>query len=131
MDTEETGSIIDFQTSFRRSFGRNPRTISQTTKVTREEHSRLEAAARRHGLSLGEWSREVLLRAADGGEAVTPLFTEIIAIRQLLNSTLRSIACGDTMTPEAFQKELQTIRSSKHKAAAEVMQQYGDTEGNR
>ena len=72
-----------------------------------------------------------MLLAAARGETVTPTFTEIVAIRQLLNSALRHVACGDVMTPAAFQDELQSIRTSKHKAAAEVMQQYTMTEGKR
>jgi len=80
--------------------------------------------------ALSEWCRDALLLAARG-EEVTPLFTEIIAIRQLSTQWLRRIACGEEMTPEAFQKELQGIRSSKHKAAAEVMQQYAATETER
>lgn len=114
----------------RRSSGRHARRISATAKVTSDEHAELEAAATKCGKALGEWSRETLLAAARG-EALTPSFTEIIAIRQLLNSTLRAVACGDVMTPEAFQKELQGIRSTKHKAAAEVMQQYATTETAR
>jgi len=54
-----------------------------------------------------------------------------VAIRQLLNSALRHVACGDVMTPAAFQDELQGIRTSKHKAAAEVMQQYAMKEEKR
>jgi hypothetical protein len=98
--------------------------------VTKAEQDELEAAARTQGKALSEWSRETLLAAARG-EAITPSFTEIVAIRQLLNSALRHVACGTVMTPEAFQAELQGIRSSKHKAALEVMQQYAPTESNR
>ena len=32
----------------------------------------------------------------------TPVFTEVIALRILLNNVLRQVACGETMTPEAF-----------------------------
>jgi hypothetical protein len=120
-------SFLDVETRIRRSKGRAGRTISATARVTRDEQNEMEAAAKQRGQSLSEWCREVLLIAARG-EAVTPLFTEIVAIRQLLNSTLRSVACGAVMTPEAFQAELQGIRSSKHKAATEVMQQYAATE---
>jgi hypothetical protein len=120
-------SFLDVETQIRRSKGRAGRTISATARVTRDEQNEMEAAAKQRGQSLSEWCREVLLIAARG-EAVTPLFTEIVAIRQLLNSTLRSVACGAVMTPEAFQAELQGIRSSKHKAATEVMQQYAATE---
>jgi hypothetical protein len=55
----------------------------------------------------------------------------ISATAKLLNSTLRNVACGAVMTPEAFQTELQGIRSSKHKAAAEVMQQYAASEAGQ
>ena len=114
----------------RRASGRHARKISATAKVTRDEHTELEQAARRSGKALGEWSREVLLATARG-ETITPTFTEIVAIRQLLNSALRHVACGAVMTPEAFQAELQGIRSTKHKAAREVMQQYAATEAGQ
>lgn len=114
----------------RRASGRHARRISATAKVTRDEHTELEAAAIKAGKALGEWSRETLLAAARG-ETVPPIFTEIVAIRQLLNSALRHVACGEVMTPVAFEDELQGIRTSKHKAAAEVMQQYAMREEKR
>ena len=76
---------------------------------------------------LGEWSREALLASARR-TVTTPVFTEVIALRLLLNSVLSQVACGATMTPEAFNAEMQSVRTSKHKAAAEVMQQYAATE---
>ena len=130
METETQGSLLNLEARIRRSKGRTGRTISATAKVTRGEQNEMEAAAKQKGQSLSEWCREVLLAAARG-ETITPTFTEIVAIRQLLNSTLRSVACGAVMTPEAFQAELQGIRSSKHKAAAEVKQQSAATEAGR
>ena len=130
MEENTQPSFLDLETRIRRSKGRTGRTISATARVTRDEQNEMERAAKLKGQSLSEWCREVLLAAARG-ETITPTFTEIVAIRQLLNSTLRSIVCGDSMTPEAFQAELQGIRSSKHKAAAEVMQQYAATEAGR
>ncbi len=127
MRNQTQSSSLDVETRLRRSKGRTGRTISATARVTRDEQNEMEAAAKQRGQSLSEWCREVLLTAARG-EAITPAFTEIVAIRQLLNSTLRNVACGAVMTPEAFQAELQDIRSSKHKAAAEVMQQYAAQE---
>ena len=120
----------DIRDRLSRAQGRKARRYSATAKLTLDEHQQIERAAKSESKALSEWCRDSLLAAARG-EVVTPLFTEIVAIRQLLNSTLRSLACGDTMTPEAFQKELHTIRNSKHKAAAEVMQQYAETEGSR
>ena len=130
MEEHSQPSFLDLETRIRRSKGRTGRTISATARVTRDEQNEMEKAAKRSGQSLSEWCRDVLLAAARG-ETVTPTFTEIVAIRQLLNSALRYVACGDVMTPAAFQDELQGIRTSKHKAAAEVMQQYTMTEGKR
>ncbi|ADV84509.1 plasmid mobilization protein [Terriglobus saanensis] len=127
MEEQTQPSFLGLQARVRRSKGRTGRTISATARVTRDEQNEMEAAAKHRGQSLSEWCREVLLAAARG-ETITPLFTEIVAIRQLLNSTLRNVACGEVMTPQAFQAELQGIRLSKHKAAAEVMQQYAATE---
>ncbi len=123
MDETKETNLIDFETRFRRSRGRGGRTFSATAKVTREEHEELETAAKAEGKALGEWSREVLLASARRTIA-TPVFTEVIAMRRLLNSVLRALACGETMTPEAFHAEMQEIRITKHKAAEEIMQQY-------
>ena len=130
MQQEVSQQNTSIQDRLSRAQGRKARRHSATAKLTREEHDQIEKAAKSEGKALSEWCRDVLLAAARG-ESVTPTFTEIVAIRQLLNSTLRVVACGDRMTPETFQKELQHIRGSKHKAAAEVMQQYAETEGSR
>ncbi|WP_128915585.1 hypothetical protein [Granulicella sibirica] len=130
MDQDLASRPAQFADRLSRAQGRKARRYSATAKMTREEHNELEAAAKSDGRALGEWAREVLLREARR-LSVDPTFTEIVAIRQLLNSTLRSVACGAVMTPEAFQAELQGIRSSKHKAAAEVMQQYAATEAGQ
>ena len=113
-----------------RAQGRKARRHSATAKLTRDEHEQLEKAAKAEGKALSEWCRDALL-AAVRSEAVTPTFTEIVAIRQLLNSALRHVACGEVMTPTAFQEELQSIRTSKHRAAGEVMQQYAMKEEKR
>ena len=113
-----------------RAQGRKARRHSATAKLTRDEHLQLEKAAKSEGKALSEWCREALLAAARG-EVVTPTFTEVVAIRQLLNSALESIVCGEQVTREKFQTQLQAIRSTKHKAAAEVMQQYAVTEAIR
>ena len=130
MEDQAPKPILNLETSIRRSKGRTGRTISATARVTRDEQNEMEAAAKQKGQSLSEWCRETLLAAARGG-SVTPTFTEVVAIRQLLNSALESIACGESVPREKFQSQLQAIRSTKHKAAAEVMQQYAATEAGR
>jgi hypothetical protein len=127
---QETPAAINFEDSLRRARGRTSRNYIASARVTRSEQDELEARARAEGKALSEWCRETLLAAARG-EVVTPTFTEVVAIRQLLNSALESIACGEAVTREKFQTQLQTIRSTKHKAAAEVMQQYAVLESTR
>ena len=124
---ESASPAIDIEERHRRSNGRSSRHSVVSVRLTKSEQTELERMAKADRKALSEWCRDALLAVARG-ETVTPLFTEIVAIRQLLNSTLRNMACGAVMTPEAFQAELQGIRSSKHKAAAEVMQQYAATE---
>jgi hypothetical protein len=127
---ESPSTAIDFDERLRRSNGRSSRHAVVSVRLTKSEQAELERMAKTDRKALSEWCRDVLLAAARG-EIVTPTFTEIVAIRQLLNSALRHVACGDVMTPAAFQDELQGIRTSKHKAAAEVMQQYTMMEGKR
>jgi hypothetical protein len=127
---ESPSTAIDFDERLRRSNGRSSRHSVVSVRLTKSEQAELERMAKTDRKALSEWCRDVLLAAARG-EIVTPTFTEIVAIRQLLNSALRHVACGDVMTPAAFQDELQSIRTSKHKAAAEVMQQYKMMEGKR
>lgn len=130
MEDHSPQPFLDLETRIRRSRGRTGRTISATARVTRDEQNEMETAAKLKGQSLSEWCREVLLAAARV-EVVTPTFTEVVAIRQLLNFALESIACGEAVTREKFQTQLQAIRTTKHKAAAEVMQQYAATETGR
>jgi hypothetical protein len=121
---------INFEEHLRRSNGRSSRHSVVSVRLTRSEQVELERMAKADRKALSEWCRDALLAAARG-EVVTPVFTEVVAIRQLLNSALESIACGEAVTREKFQTQLQTIRSTKHKAAAEVMQQYAALESTR
>jgi hypothetical protein len=130
MESHPSASILNLHERIRRSKGRTGRTFSATAKVNRKEMNELEAAAIAQAKGFSEWCRETLLAAARN-EVVTPTFTEVVAIRQLLNSALEAIACGEATTRERFQAQLQTIRSTKHRAAAEVMQQYAAMERSR
>ena len=121
---------LNLERNIRRSKGRMGRTISATARVTRDEQNEMEAAAALKGQSLSEWCRETLLSTARG-QVVTPEFTEIVAMRSLLIATFRNLACGKTMTPEAFGEELKNIRQNKHTSAAQLMQQYQDKESER
>ena len=121
---------VDFAERLKQRIGRASRTESIAIRFTEAELIAVAGAASAGGDTLREWAREVLLRAARGSVA-DPAFTEIIAMRRLLNSVLRHVACGEIMTPSAFNAEMQEIRTTKHKAADEIIQQYAITEKTR
>jgi hypothetical protein len=127
---ESTSPEINFEEHLRRANGRSSRHAVVSVRLTRNEQAELERMAKADRKALSEWCRDALLAAARG-EVVTATFTEIVATRQLLNFALEAIACGDKPTRQAFQTQLQAIRSTKHKAAAEVMQQYAAKESTR
>ena len=123
MEAQSPTSLLNLPDRIRRSKGRTGRIFSATAKVNRKELEELEAAAIAEAKGFSEWCRETLL-AASRGEVVTPTFTEIVAMRSLLMATLRHLACGKVMTPEAFAEELNNIRLNKHLSASQLMQQY-------
>ena len=112
-------------------FGRRPsrlksgkhRTRTIGARITESEESELTAAAERGGRNVSEWAREVLLREARSLRT-DALFTEIVATRMLLNLVLKSVACGEVMTPESFSAVLTKVRMTKHKQALDMMEQY-------
>lgn len=107
--------------------GRPVRAKLASARVTADELKELDGAAALDGKLFAEWAREVLLR-----EARTPradaLFTEIVATRMLLNLVLKPLACGQVMTTEEFSGVLASVRTTKHKAATDVMEQYATAE---
>src|ERR1700679_2891915 len=125
MQAIDTAGTVDFVTRLRRSQGRSGRKCVASAKLTEGERGELDAAARADGKALSEWAREVLLREARS-RRTDALFTEIVATRMLLNLVLKSVACGEVMTPESFSAVLTKVRTTKHKQAFDMMEQYAD-----
>lgn len=126
MDSEATDQR-DLSTRFQRSEGRSGRTYAATVKVSRSELSELNRIAKSEQKALSEWAREVLLREVRR-EKNDPLFTEIVATRMLLNLVLKHIACGELMSAEMFTEVLTKVRTTKHKQALDMMEQYAATD---
>ena len=131
MDLPEVPKDLGIGDRIRRSQGRSGRVIPASTKVTHSEHKELEAAAKREGKALSEWFRDVLLREARTGRTDAAVFTELIALRLLMNNVLRPIALGGTFTPEAYNQVLAEVKASKHDAAKDVLTQYGNPNGGQ
>ncbi len=96
------------------------------SRITRDEEAELVSAADRAGRNISDWTRDVLLREARGSRTDV-LLTEIVAMRMMLNSLLRPLSCGETITPDDFTAQMMTIRTTKQKVTQEILQQYAAT----
>jgi urate oxidase len=118
---------VDFEDRLKQRIGRPSRVESVAIRFTENELQTLETVAKEKGTTLREWSREVLLREARSSRT-DALFTEIVATRMLLNLVLKPLACGQVMTTEEFSGVLANVRTTKRKAATDVMAQYAAAE---
>ena len=109
-----------------RSAGRTGRNQNANARLTKKELEELKAAAKAEGKALGEWNRDVLLREARRGLSDRAVFTELVALRMLLNTVLRPVALGERMTAEAYAQVLAEVRTEKHDAAKDMLAQYQD-----
>lgn len=118
-------SASDLGIARRLSRGRiaSRRSQSLGTKLTMAEEKELTQAAETEGKSASEWAREVLLREARGSRTDV-LLTEIVAMRMMLNSLLRPLSCGETITPDDFTAHMMSIRTTKQKVTQDILQQY-------
>ena len=119
-------AILDAQITTKRGKirGRESRNQTLTTKVTATEYRAVEDAASAEAKTTGEWLRDLALEAvatetAGGAEKI--MLPEIVGVRLLLVNALRSVAIGQTMTPEAFDKLLDQIGTAKHELAGKLL----------
>jgi hypothetical protein len=61
------------------------------------------------------------IAAQTGGGTETVVLPEIVGVRLLLVNVLRSLASGQKLTPEAFDKLLDQIGTAKHELAAKLL----------
>lgn len=119
-------SILDAQMATKRGKirGRESRNQTLTTKVTATEYRAVEDAAGTEAKTTGEWLRDLALEAVAARTepgAETVVLPEIVGVRLLLVNALRSVAIGQTMTPEAFDKLLDQIGTAKHELAGKIL----------
>lgn len=107
-----------------RHIGRASRVKSLSIRFTKAEERALEKLAQAEGKTIREWCREALLRQLEPQMVETAVFTELVALRLLLNMTLRPIALGEKVSPEAYAQTLAQVRKDKHEAAQEMLKQY-------
>jgi hypothetical protein len=111
------------------------RTRSVGTKLSEEEYARLESLAAQRGLTVGEWVREVVLKAGEpqpASAAEQTLLSEVLALRAIVINTVYDlanqslIAAGtDGMTPERMKELIAKADAGKLGKALERLKETG------
>ncbi len=119
-------AILDTQTNTKRGKirGRESRNQTLTTKVTATEYRAVAEAAGAAAKTTGEWLRDLALEALaaqTGDDTETVILPEIVGVRLLLVNVFRSVATGQKLTPEAFDKLLDQIGAAKHELAGKIL----------
>ena len=107
--------------------GRTRRAVTLSTKITSRELELISAASEADGRALGEWAREVILKAAHSssiGVGTDHLMTEIVALQLFLTDVLSPLARGERISTEQYEKLMRNVKTNKHRAAREVIAQY-------
>ncbi len=119
---------LGIEARLQRIRGREARSQSIATRFTKDEERALLRVASEQGMTLREWSRDVLLSAARGSRLPeeNALFTELQALRLLLINTLEPLLRGDKMTPEQFKEMLRYVKTNKRKAAVDTLASYAE-----
>jgi len=111
----------------RRVRGREKRSITLNTKLTRSEFAEVERYCEARGFGFGEWLRDLVLREIRGTQGSSlALMGEITAIRLLLVNALEPLLRGEKMTPEQFKEMLRYVKTNKRKAAADMLASYAE-----
>jgi uncharacterized protein (DUF1778 family) len=99
------------------------RTRTIGARVTETEEEELIAAAKRSGQNVSEWTRNILLNAAQTAKE-DAIFTELIATRLLLVNLLKPMLLGEPVPENWITDATNGVRGVKHKAAAELRREY-------
>jgi hypothetical protein len=106
------------------------RTRSIGTKVTEEEYARLAELA--GSQTLGEWTREVLLRQLESGPAPAAssppagpaaevVLAELLALRTILLNLFYALARGERITSEQMKQVIDRADAEKLSRAMESL----------
>jgi len=103
--------------------GRDYRGITVNTKLTGPENETVLDAAKTAGKTVGEWLREVALKAAANTEP-DPTFTEVVYSRNAILSLLQMVAQKTGVAQDAIAKSANSLRQDKHQKAVKTMEEY-------
>jgi hypothetical protein len=103
--------------------GRESRNQNLNTKLTETEFRAVEQASAADGKTTGEWLRDLALRHLGSGahDVEIVVLSEVVGVRLLLVNVLRSLATGQKLSSEAFDKLLDDIGGIKYELATKLV----------
>ena len=101
------------------------RNTTRCLKLTEQEATSVDEVAAAKGVPRSEWMRNVILRELRAVPIKDSLLPEVLGVRLLLVNVLRSLATGQRLTPEAFDKMLDEIGSAKFELARKIAADEG------
>jgi len=103
--------------------GRESRNQNLNTKLTEAEFRAVAEASAAEGKTNGEWLRDLAVRRLGSGAHDLEIIalSEIVGVRLLLVNVLRSLAIGQKVTPESFDRLLDEISATKYELAAKLI----------
>jgi|SRR5215469_731453 len=103
------------------------RTRSAGAKVTEKEYAEVEKVATARGLTVGEWSRQVMLAAVAEAEASTPsmetLLAEIMALRMIFLNIMFYAQRPGELTNEKMQELIDRADRERFRRATERVEE--------
>jgi len=117
--------VPDIQRPIKRGMirGRESRNQNLNTKLTDAEFRAVEQASTAEGKTTGEWLRDLALRRLQSGanDLEIVALSEAVGVRLLLVNVLRSLATGQKMTTESFDKLLDDVGITKQELAIKLV----------
>ena len=111
---------------------RERRTQTVSTKITQEEECELQRVSSAEGKKMGEWVREVLLRAARPNVPAIShepvVLTEVVGIQLFLMNVLSPLTRGERLSPEQYQNIIKGVQAHKGRTTQELLAKRLNTE---
>jgi hypothetical protein len=98
------------------------RTRSAGAKLTDDEYRQLQELARAHGLTVGEWCRDLLLAQLGQPATSVPervILAEVLGLRMIVINLFRALGSGERLTQEVIEAVVRRADGEKLPTAIE------------
>src|ERR1700744_1778246 len=102
---------------------RESRIQNLNTKLTEAEYQAIGRVSAADGKTAGEWMRDLALRRLRSGanDVEIVALSELVGVRLLLVNVLRTLATGQKLSTDAFDKLVDEIGTTKYDLATKLV----------